>query len=255
VHFLCWPIFLIQLVSILITAVVSDRITATNIKDAIESIESVAKIVALIVGGVWAWKGYIRKRIKFPSAKIEHIIRSWRDADRVFIRVTVRITNNGNVIVAIREGCSWLEQITPLPDRVRSVINDGKDPTQEGRCDVEWQLLQERKLSAADAIEIEPNEHDDLHFDFALDASIQRVLVYSRIENPQKTFGERKIGWNLSTIYDIETAEESMSERAAVDEQGSQKIKPAHSGEGQHKDDLQGQQKQRPTLPDSNQGK
>lgn len=47
-------------------------------KDGLSALETICKIAALIVGGIWAWKGFIRNRLRFPSATLQHMITSWR---------------------------------------------------------------------------------------------------------------------------------------------------------------------------------
>jgi len=170
-------------------------------KDGLSAFETICKIAALIVGAVWAWKGFIRNRLRFPSATLEHMITSWTDEDRTFLRIKVRITNTGNVLIKLSKGKTWLEKLTPLPSKVRTAVRAGT-PIQQGKHEIGWSLIQKHELTASDHIQIEPKESDELHFDFVIDKRISRILVYTHLENEAKGL-RRKIGWNLTSIYAI----------------------------------------------------
>jgi hypothetical protein len=173
-----------------------------NYKDAISALESLATIAALIIGAIWTWKAFIRNRLKFPSATIEHLITSWRDEDKIFLRVTVRITNTGSVLIQLAEGKTWIEKLTPLPSKVKSAASADKSPVESGKHEIDWSLLGKYELTTKDHIEIEPKERDELHFDFVVATHVTRILVYTHLKNRVKR-GRKKIGWNLSSIYAI----------------------------------------------------
>ncbi len=175
-------------------------------KDAISSIESLSKIAALIIGAIWAWKGFLRTRLSFPCAKVEHVITSWKDQNKIFLRVTVRISNVGSVLLQIASGKTWIEKLTPLPKRIRDSIAAGSDVIPSNKHEIDWSLLAKHELTEKDGIEVEPNESDELHFDFVMENEISRVLVYTRLENSTKS-GSKKIGWNLSSIYVMDSGE------------------------------------------------
>lgn len=170
-------------------------------KDGLSALETICKIAALIVGAIWAWKGFIRNRLRFPSATLEHVITSWADEDRIFLRVKVRIANTGNVLIKLSKGKTWLEKLTPLPSKVRTAVRAGT-PIQKGKHEISWSLIQKHELGANVRIQIEPKESDELNFDFVIDKRISRILVYTHLENEAKGL-RRKIGWNLTSVYAI----------------------------------------------------
>src|SRR5947208_2144168 len=91
-------------------------------KEGLSALETICKIAALIIGGIWAWKGFIRNRLRFPSATLEHVITSWIDEDKTFLHVKVRITNTGNMLIQLSKGKTWIEKLTPLPSKVRTAV-------------------------------------------------------------------------------------------------------------------------------------
>jgi len=172
-------------------------------KDGLAGLETICKIGALIVGGIWAWKGFIRNRLRFPSATLEHVITSWSDENKTFLHVKVRVTNTGNILIKLSKGKTWVEKLTPLPSKVRKALRTGAPIAKRGQ-EIDWSLIEKRELAAADAKEIEPKESDELNFDFVIDNRISRVLVYTHLENEVKGL-RKKIGWNLTSIYVIES--------------------------------------------------
>jgi hypothetical protein len=170
-------------------------------KDGLSALETICKIGALILGGFWAWKGFIRNRIRFPSATLEHIVSKWSDEDKTFVHVKVRVTNTGNILIKLSKGKTWLEKLTPLPSKVRTRVRAGT-PIPKGGREVEWSLIAKHELTAKDHIQIEPKESDELNFDFVIDKRISRILVYTHLENEAKGL-RKKIGWNLTSIYAI----------------------------------------------------
>ena len=82
----------------------------------------------------------------------------------------------------------------------------GNMPIQTGKHEIDWSLIAKHELTSSDRIEIEPKETDELHFDFVVKNEIARVLVYTHLENRAKR-KVKKIGWNLSSIYVIESGE------------------------------------------------
>src|ERR1700730_1029629 len=186
--------------------------------DVVTTIESIVKIAAIAVGGVSTWTAFIRRRLRYPIAKLEHLITSWGDADRTFLHVTLRINNSGAVLMRVSKACTWLERLSPLPPNVRQNIQSGLPIVKSDRTDIEWTQIEQRNTSQEFSLEIEPGEPDEIHFDFAIDPEIKRVLIYTHLVNEKK----KRKGWNLSTIYDIPM---DMATHP-IDEQGQEKKPP-----------------------------
>jgi hypothetical protein len=170
-----------------------------DVRTFIQIVESLAKIAALAIGGWWTWAAFIRNRLKYPRANIEHQATIWRDGGRLFIHLAVRIINTGAVLIRLEKGYAWIEQLTPLPEPVRTRLENNGDVVPEGRTDAEWVKLIRRDLPHDYCCDIEPGETDTIDFDFQIADSVSRVLIYSYVENQQK----RVIGWNLNTIHHV----------------------------------------------------
>jgi len=166
--------------------------------NSVQGMESLLKIGALLVGAWWTWFGFIRKRLRFPSANVEHHVTMWPDAGLTFIHLSIRITNNGNVLMQVEQGCAWVEQLTPLHKSIEDRLRDNGDLVPDGLVDAQWIMIRRRDLPKGFCRDIEPGETDHIDFDFAIDQSIRRVLIYSNLANRKK----EDRGWNLNTIHE-----------------------------------------------------
>jgi hypothetical protein len=160
----------------------------------IESVKNAAGVVAVVVGGWWTYRLFIKGRGDFPRASITHRITHRRlTENQTLVRVTVGFENSGTVLLTVGEGVVRLSQVGPLP-------NDGVASRQRSERTVEWPEIESRVLEA-DVVEVEPGESDEVDFDFVLDAEIDMVEVYSYFRNPSKA--DRDIGWTLTTLYEL----------------------------------------------------
>jgi len=167
--------------------------------------------LALVIAGLWTYILFVRKRQKYPRAKFTHkIIHRSVGIDRDLLRVTVNIGNSGDVLLRFVSGEVRVSQVLPLASELEESLRDGEDPvnTDEGETQVAWSSLGTREKSwKAHEFEIEPEETDEVHFDFILDHTIQTVEIYSYFKNKKKYW--REIGWDLTTIHDIGSVAES----------------------------------------------
>jgi len=196
----------------------------TEVKAWVELVQAAVTVLAIFVGGYWTYMLFRQKRQRYPRANIEHrIVHKSICSDKVLLHVTARLTNIGEVLLALRFGRTTIEQMMPIMPHLQSHIDEGGDPVVDGETDIVWPALGTRETSwQRGQFELEPNESDDLQFDFIIDSSIETVLVYSYFRNAQKYRNPilrwllrqtREIGWGISTVYDLkESVEGAMPE-------------------------------------------
>ena len=101
-----------------------------------------------------------------------------------------------------------IQQMLPPSDEVLDSITKGHDLVSEGKTEYIWPLLGSHECKwKKHQREIEPNESQDIHHDFIIDAEIQVIQVWSFLENETKR--GREIGWDLTTLYDLRGTEET----------------------------------------------
>jgi len=166
-------------------------------------LKDIFTVVAILVGGIWSYLLFVRKRQKFPRANISHkITHKPIDDNKVLLHLDVGISNAGDVLISIISGIVRLHQIVPAPDELLSTIRSGNDPISEEKNEYDWPLIAEREPKWEKRnFEIEPGETDHANFDFIIDNDIETIEIYTYLKNKKKRF--REIGWNLTTIYDL----------------------------------------------------
>lgn len=194
----------------------------TEFKELSEAISAFLTSLAIIVGGYWSYRLFVQRRQKYPRASISHYIsHTYIGGEKLLLRVHMQIANKGDVLLEIVEGDLRVHQMLPVPGYIQEIIDEGKDPVPYKEWEIPWPLVGRRTCSwQRGKFEIEPNESDELHFDFVVDAEIRSVIVYSHFLNSRKQIRllwnwklGRNVGWGLTTTYDISPSqEESVSE-------------------------------------------
>jgi hypothetical protein len=97
------------------------------------------------------------------------------------VRLTVHVENNGSVIAHVSHAMAWVQQVRPVPVDIAEMIASGKDPVPSGSNEIDWPLAVESKECdwSQSPCEIEPDEVDDIQFDFVVPPHIEAVQVYS----------------------------------------------------------------------------
>lgn len=172
-------------------------------KDIAAGIESIVTAIGIIVGGYWSYMLFVKQRQKYPRAVITHkIIHKSISDGKVLLNVCATISNIGGVLLSLDHIQTRVQQIRPLHPDILEKIQQGV-PTEKDESEIHWPYLatRESNLNVND-YEVEPKEDDKFYYDFVLDSNVQTVEVYSYIRNVAK--GGREIGWNLTTIYDLD---------------------------------------------------
>jgi len=167
--------------------------------------ESLAKIVALIVGGSWTYLLFVKKRTAFPRAEVTHACAAYPiDDNRSVVRVTLNVKNKSDVLMQIISGRVVVHQIVPFADAVDDVplgfVGEGDT------FEYAWPQIGDRAFEYASDkyLEVEPGESDAIDFDLFIEGDVRVVQVYSYLKNVSKT--SRELGWNCSSIHRLNPA-------------------------------------------------
>lgn len=171
-------------------------------KDIADGAASVATVIGLVIAGVWTWRLFVKQRLHYPRANVEHRVAHWRVGDQVLLRVTVRLTNVGSVLLQVKGIKAVIEQLLPLPDDVTAALAEGRDPVAAGQSEILWDNIGERTCDFTEnRREVEPGEIDECTFDFVLPGAVRKIQVYSHVQNLSKS--DENVGWNTSTVCDL----------------------------------------------------
>jgi hypothetical protein len=178
-------------------------------KDVTASLQSIATIVAFLVGGYWTYFLFVQKRQRYRRVEVTHRIKSFRLPDgRWILLVIVRISNLAEVFLSCRYIRTRVQRILPLnPDaQITQLINTRQDPVRDGETRIRWPTVGRRlQRWQGDEIEIEPGESYEFPFDFILDSDLQAIRIYSSFsdeEVPRDSNPPPRV-WDRSTIYNL----------------------------------------------------
>ncbi len=180
------------------------EIAKLDSKELSEVVKNYATCVAYIIGGFWVYLAFIRKREKYPRVEVSHrIINKRVNGDKILLKVVVDIKNKGATVVCLEKRLVRVQKMIPWPKERLEKIDTSDTRTNQESAEVEWPLLGEVDLSGkGHQHEIEPGERDEFHADFLIDSEIKSVIIYSYLKNLKKY--RREIGWNKTTVYNID---------------------------------------------------
>jgi hypothetical protein len=171
----------------------------------LQALQIFATVLALVVGGVWTWMLFVRRRQRYPRADLRQSLAHWRLPDgRILLRISLVVENRGEILLSLAEGFVRVQRMLPWSEEDLVALETSDPRTRE----VAWHLVEERPLQfARREFEIEPGEKEQLDVDFLVDPEVERVVVYSYLRNRVKR--RRDIGWSVTSVYP--TGEATMS--------------------------------------------
>jgi hypothetical protein len=172
-------------------------------KDVADVAQSVFTVLGIVVGGVWTYLLFVKRRQRYPRAKVGHKITHKRlPGDRHLLHVVTEVSNTGEVLLTLGSGLTRVQQVLPPPSDLVKVVRNGKDPVGPADTEYPWPCVGERLRDwTNDPREVEPGETDEIHWDFIVEPDAQTLEIYSYFKNVTKE--GREIGWNLTTMYDL----------------------------------------------------
>jgi hypothetical protein len=167
-----------------------------------EILELALTSIAIIIGGIWTYNKFVKKREKFPRASINHrIIERDLDNKKKLVHLFVEIKNIGEVLLSIVCYDIRINKVIPLDNEVGEKILKDEDPVSEDYHKIFWPNLFYRvKNFKENACELEPSEKEEFNFDFIIEKKIHTIQVYSYFKNKHKS--NREIGWSRTTFHD-----------------------------------------------------
>jgi hypothetical protein len=147
----------------------------------------VVQILAIIIGGVWAYMLFVKKRERFPRLELKHEIISGLFPDgRQLLHITLHLKNIGTVLWQAKDAVLRVQQILPLTPDLEDGLKRGLDPRYPTESEIRWPLLNEITTAYSKEkkpLRIEPGESDQIHYDVILQPNVTLVEVYSYVQN------------------------------------------------------------------------
>jgi hypothetical protein len=192
----------------------------STVSDIATSIQTFITGTAVIIAGIWTYWLFVKKRQKYPSAKIEHQI-SHRPItnSKMLLSVNAIVSNGSSVLLSLTEGRIEVNQMLPPKDELLDILN-----TKEGTQVTNWHLLSPLVNPIGQReYQLEPGESQQFLLHYVIDDDIQTILVYTYFRNVE--IPRRSLGWTLTTIYDLRStsSHEQKPEQVAGRTKGKRK--------------------------------
>jgi len=219
------------------------------LKDFAEIAQALVTCAAIVVGGAWTWKLYVRQRLSHARAGLDlgiyHVI---LPDGKWLIHASLRIANTGNVMLRLKKAELRLRQVVPIPEELEDVVRGECDPVPKGDTEIKWPAIVNREWTWEEGqFEIEPGENDSIHADLVLDSKVQVIQFYSFVGNPTKKRPD--LGWTDTQMHELGSNEKG---KLMNDREDSKKQDPAETNERQERMQKQ-QQPQQPQQPQQRQ--
>jgi hypothetical protein len=142
-----------------------------SFKDIVSVIQAIVTTIAIVVGGVWSYFLFFKKRQRFPRANISHqIFHKHISNGKTLLNVKTIINNAGDVLLSLESGRVNVNKILPVSSEMVDLIKSGEDIVDESKREVDWPLIGTRSFKwAKGRCEIEPRENDHFPCDFIMD--------------------------------------------------------------------------------------
>lgn len=186
-----------------------------SLKNALDILQSLVTIVAVVVGGAWTYLLFIQGRNWSPHANIEHKISHIELSKELnLIRVEVDVSNTGTSQLRLAKTVIRIQQILPIsscPEKVSCAKQEVKIASERIERDNDgftWPLVAKRETTSEDVGPIEPGEKQLLEYEFVLPSDVKIVRVYTYFKNGVVSKPNNEIGWEASSYYDLRPSSE-----------------------------------------------
>jgi hypothetical protein len=177
-----------------------------NWKDATATVQSLATIAALLIGGFWTYKTFVRFRQDRPRLSISHAVEHFPLSNhRTLLVVKEKLSNIGPVALQPTMGGIRVIQLLPVSTSFEDKLTGGgDDPLNDTEDDSDvWKVIgsHEHPWIAKPEL-IEPGEDDTITNFFVIPDYVEAVDIFSYVANPTEN---NKMSWQVGTICDLRT--------------------------------------------------
>ncbi len=179
--------------------------TNAKIMDSARSIHAIGILVAICVGGIFAYQRLQIFRTFEPHLTISHEISHRQIGDSyVHIDVTATLRNSSKVQVELRQGFFRLQLVSPESDeQIESLYAEVFiDKTSQ---EIQWTTLDEFQSEwESGELIVEPGESHPETYEFIVSKNVGTVIIYTYFYNSRFSQNAHSAeGWVATTVYDI----------------------------------------------------
>jgi hypothetical protein len=192
-----------------------ERSALERSKDVASIVQSVATVIAIVVGGAWSYLLFIKERREYPHANLQQsATHAQLGPNANLLRVGVAITNAGTTRMDLKSAIIKIQQVLPLTDCVdpkicaKAEIEAAKPGVPRSAARFSWPTLSQLDQQYEGNKEIEPSEKDFIDAEFVLPSHVTLVRIYAYVRNDSKPHSDKQqIGWSVSNYYNLVNGE------------------------------------------------
>ena len=198
-------IVLVALAAITWAALISYGYDPATQAHILSTAASFATIIAIITGGVWTYRTFIRQRLAQPRLNVAQEIEIVRlQGGGSLLKVTATLSNIGQVQITLTAWKLRAERILPVTPRIKEFLTQRTAFTER---EAPWTTVAGREdgdfTGRAFAKTLEPAEIDRSIANLLIPPGIDLVRVYShfKVDDPH-----HPLGWPTETLVDLRSA-------------------------------------------------
>lgn len=187
----------------------------SDLKDVADIIQALITSLALIIGGLWSYQLFVRKRQRFPRAKIEHQVSQRAvSAEATLLTINILIFNPGDVLLSLVEGKIEVRQALPPGSNFLQMLTGSQMAIGRRVEFVDWPTLfsYSEDWSGKNIVEIEPGESEQWLYTLLVRAEVATIYIASFFGNVSKR--RKELGWRLETFHDVSPVTHTRSDAA-----------------------------------------
>ena len=177
--------------------------TSNGWHDTVGTASNLLQMAAIIIGGWWTYRLFVRQRNDYTRANVTHDIQhiDLGHGHRL-LHVVARIHNVGNVPLEPPRTSTTVQRVLPSSVEMQEQLDTAPIPA--GEHEVDWPVIAEIEIDlASDAFVLEPGESDRIHMDFVIPAEVSVVLVHTMLYCGEK---DPEQYWDAASLLDLAAA-------------------------------------------------
>jgi hypothetical protein len=166
-------------------------------------LSDIATICAIVVGGIWTYRLFVKKREDYARAVIKQEIEEHKILpEKYLLRVTIYVQNIGSVAVYPTKSITKINKITPLTDVSLKGLLEKRPDIGDSDDTILWPdvFIREQNLEDDDFY-VEPGETEQIWTDFIVDDDTQIIQIYSKVYCGKK-YGN--LYWDAVKVHKFE---------------------------------------------------
>lgn len=202
-QFIGIPWFVIVPAAIILALVFASLWWRIGIKDAVAVTLGLFTISGIVVGGIWTYYLFVKRRLSYPKMELKQRVQKWDSgSDYFFIRVEMVVKNVGEILFPITRVKLQLYDMRPWPEKLKDLLEKAASSTEYGKCEVKIPSSEKVVKFPVDdpkkRYELEPGESMVLTFDYVIPKKIEMLAVYTFLYS-----GDGETGWGETSYEEL----------------------------------------------------